>query len=78
MVIGEIGAYDPKVEEWPNYVERLEGYFDANGITDGGKKRSVFIAVVGPRSYNLQSTAKFSRTCETERQDLGRTAGGAG
>lgn len=43
----------PSEEEWPNYVERLEGFFDANGITDADKKRSVFIAVVGPRSYNL-------------------------
>ena len=52
-VLREIGAYDSTQEEWPNYVERLEGFFDANGITDAGKKRSVFIAVVGPRSYNL-------------------------
>ena len=52
-VLGEIGAYDPAAEEWPNYVERLEGFFDANGITAPEKKRSVFIAVVGPKSYNL-------------------------
>jgi len=52
-VLGEIGAYDPANEEWPNYVERLEGFFEANGIVDAGKKRAVFIAVVGPKSYNL-------------------------
>lgn len=52
-MLGEIGAYEPNVEEWPNYVERFEGFLDANGITEDGKKRSVFIAVVGPKSYNL-------------------------
>ena len=52
-MLGEIGAYEPNVEDWPNYVERFEGFLNANGITEDGKKRSVFIAVVGPKSYNL-------------------------
>ncbi len=52
-VLGEIGAYDPADEEWPNYVERLEGYFDANRVTNDGKKRSICNAVVEPKSYNL-------------------------
>ncbi len=45
-VLGEIGAYDLADEEWPN----IE---DANRVTNDGKKRSVFIAVVGPNSCNL-------------------------
>ena len=32
-----------KVEQWPQYVERLEYFFEANGITDAEKKRSVFL-----------------------------------
>ncbi len=50
-VLGEIGAYDPTDEEWPNYVEMLRSF--NVGVTDNGKKRSVFIAVVELKSYNL-------------------------
>ncbi len=43
-------------EEWPQYVELLEQYFEANSITGGGnaaKRRSVFISVMGPAPYKL-------------------------
>ncbi len=31
-LLGKIEQYDPEVEEWPQYVERLEHFFKANGI----------------------------------------------
>ena len=55
-LLGQINAFDPAVEEWPQYVERLEQYFEANGITGGdnaAKRRSVFISVMGPAPYKL-------------------------
>ena len=40
-------------DEWPLYVERLEHVFVANGITDGAKKRAVFLSVIGASNYKL-------------------------
>jgi len=43
-------------------VERLRHFFEANGINDGDRKRSVLLAVIGPPAYkllcNLVSPAK--------------------
>ncbi len=55
-LLGKIGPFDPQEEGWPYYVERLEEFFEANDITgdrNASKKRSVFISVMGPRSYTL-------------------------
>ena len=54
--------FDPAKEEWPQYVERLGHFFEANEIEDEGKKRSIFCTVVGPTVFklirNLVSPAK--------------------
>ncbi len=42
-----------KEEEWPQYVERLNHFFIANGITEADKKKSAFLAGVGPTTYAL-------------------------
>ena len=36
---------------WPQYVERFEYFFVANGITDAGKKRAVLLSVMGAATY---------------------------
>ena len=36
-LLGNIEQFDPAVEEWANYVERLEQYFEANGIVGDDK-----------------------------------------
>ena len=36
-------------------MERLEHVFVANGITDGAKKRAVFLSVIGASNYKLLS-----------------------
>jgi hypothetical protein len=44
------------VEEWPQYIERLEHFFEVNGIVgeaSGTKRRSIFLSVVGPSPYKL-------------------------
>ena len=52
-LLGRIGEFDFKVENWKQYIERLGHFFDANGITDEGKQRSVLLSVVGPDTYKL-------------------------
>ena len=53
---GAVSAFDPDVEEWLKYVERLSHYFDANEITAAGKKRAILLNAVGPRTYRLIKT----------------------
>lgn len=52
-LIGQVNAFDPDVESWTEYKERLEHYFLANDITEKKKKKSVLIAVVGAKTYKL-------------------------
>ena len=52
-VFGEVGKFDVAKEEWPQYDERLGHFFEANGIEDEGKKRSIFHMVVGPTVFKL-------------------------
>ena len=62
VVFSKVGEFDAAKEEWPQYVERLEHFFEANAIEDEGKKRSIFLTVVGPMVFklihNLASPAK--------------------
>ena len=51
---GKVDQFDPELEEWPQYVDWLEQFFEANGITaNADKKRSTFLAVIGPSPYKL-------------------------
>ena len=51
--IGSIEVFDEGDDEWDLYVERLDQYFEANGITDAGRKRGVLLTVCGKRTYKL-------------------------
>ena len=53
VVFGKAGEFDAAKEEWSQYVERLGHFFEANGIEDEGKKRSIFLTVVGPMVFKL-------------------------
>ena len=61
-MFGKVSEFDSAKEEWPQYVERLEHFFEANKIEDEGKKRSILLRVVGPTVFklirNLVSPAK--------------------
>ena len=50
---GNIESFDANNEEWPQYVERLQYFIEANSITDTDKKCAVFLLVVGPTTYKL-------------------------
>ena len=55
-LLGKVESFDPELEEWPQYVERLEHFFDANGLTGEdsmAKRRSTFLSVIGPAPYKL-------------------------
>ena len=49
---GSIKEYEQS-ENWTQYQERLENYFDANDITEEGKKKSILLSVVGAQAYQL-------------------------
>jgi len=50
---GTAGAFDPSVEEWSEYAERLVHYFVANDIEGAEKKRAILLNAVGPSTYRL-------------------------
>ena len=52
-LLGKIDEYDASKEEWPQYVERIDHFFAANGIDNANKKKSTFLAVIGPATYGL-------------------------
>ena len=46
----------PLKEEWPQYVERLEQFFEANDLTGESKavkRRAMFLSVIGSAPYKL-------------------------
>ena len=51
--LGRIEKFDRHHEDWPQYVERLEFYFTANGIMTEEKKRAVFLSVIGALTYRV-------------------------
>ena len=55
-LLGEIDEFNSDLEEWPQYVERLGQFFEANGITgadNATKRRSTFLSVIEPGPYKL-------------------------
>ena len=56
IAFGKINSFNPSLDEWPLYVERLGHVFVANGITEEDKKRAVFLSVIGASTYKLLSS----------------------
>ena len=50
---GTVGAFDPTVDDWSTYTERLKHYFVANKVTDAEQKASILLAVCGTQAYKL-------------------------
>ena len=48
--IRTVGEFEQEREE---YCDRLEYYFQANGITDESKKKSIFLVIIGLSSLKL-------------------------
>ena len=49
---GTLTEYDMQ-EDWSEYIERLEFYFEANGVSDGEKQRAILLSVCGSKTYKL-------------------------
>ena len=58
-VHGTLVSFDPEVEDWVEYTDRLSYYFTANGITDNAKKRAIFISCCGPATFRLMKSLVF-------------------
>ena len=54
--LGPIEEFDGSKDDWPQYVERLEHFFVANGITTPEKKRALFLSVVGAATIRRCTT----------------------
>ena len=50
---GTVGEFDSSREDWSAYSERLEFYFEANGVDTPEKRRAVLLSVCGPETYRL-------------------------
>ena len=49
--LGRIEQFNRESDDWPQYVERLNFYFEANAINAAAKKRAAFLTLVGPEVY---------------------------
>ena len=50
-LLGSIDKFDPELEDWAQYVERVGQFFEANGFMgeeNAAKRQSTFLFVVGP------------------------------
>ena len=48
-LLGKIEQFYQELEEWPQYVERLEHFFEANGIVgddNATKRRATLLSVI--------------------------------
>ena len=55
-LLGKIKQFNPDQEDWPQYVERLQQFFEANDLTGEDKAvkcRATFLTVIGPAPYRL-------------------------
>ena len=69
--IGRIKEFREDKEDWDQYMERLDHFFSANGITVADKKRSVFLTVIGAKTYKrLRSLIAPTKPRETSYEDL--------
>ena len=50
---GIADTFDPEVEQYESYRERIDQYFIANDITDDKKKVAVILSVMGAKEYGL-------------------------
>ena len=63
--IGKLGEFRTEVEDWLQYVERMEFYFVANGVT-GDAKKAAFLSAIGPSTYKLLQSLIAPTTVQDE------------
>ena len=50
-VHGSLAVFDSALEEWTEYIQPLQFYFDANGISDAVKQQAVLRSCCGPSIF---------------------------
>ena len=53
VVHGSLAPFEKGKESWENYTERLDFYFQANGIADAVQKRSILLSVCGAETFEI-------------------------
>ena len=53
LPFGSVGAFDPSLEGWISYFERVDHYLEVNEAAPDSKKLSVFLSICGPATYTL-------------------------
>ena len=59
-VHSSLAAFDSGLEDWTEYIECLQFYFDANGISDTVKQRVVLLSCCGPSTFRLLHSSVLS------------------
>ena len=54
--IGSVGEFDPDLEYWMQYAERLGHYLTANRMDEISRKRAVLLTAIGAKAYKLLRT----------------------
>ena len=72
---GKMSSFDPKKETWTSYMERLDFYFLANGVTTDDKKKAILLMVCGAPTYQLLRGLLQPKTpTETSLKDIKKKA----
>ena len=50
---GKINEFDSSIEEWDDYIERLNQFFVANEITEETKMKAILLSGCGAKTYKL-------------------------
>ena len=48
---GTLSEFKVDIEDWNSYVERLQFFFTANGITDENKQKVILLSFCSPATY---------------------------
>ena len=61
-VHGSLATFDSTMEEWTEYIKRLEFYFAANGIMDAVKQWAVLLNCCKPLMFQLLTSLVLQTT----------------
>ena len=68
---GQIAEFNLDQDNWDNYVEQLNFFFVADGITDANKKRAITLSSCCAVTYNLfKGSTAPSKTSEVSFDNL--------
>ena len=51
-LLGKIEYFDPQIEDWTKYVERVNKFLELTGEDKAVKRRATFLTLIGPTTYH--------------------------